>query len=52
MDIHVKGTPVILSRNQLGINFNEEVPVMNLGSVLIGNGQVKKNIKVVNKGPK
>ena len=25
---------------------------MNLGSVLIGNGQVKKNIKVVNKGPK
>jgi hypothetical protein len=25
---------------------------MNLGSVLVGNGQVKKNIKVVNKGPK
>lgn len=25
---------------------------MNLGSVLIVNGQVKKNIKVVNKGPK
>jgi hypothetical protein len=23
MDIHIKGTPVLLSRNQLGINFNE-----------------------------
>jgi len=22
MDIHIKGTPVLLSRNQLGINFN------------------------------
>lgn len=52
IDIHVKGTPVLLSRNQLGINFNEEIPVMNLGSVLIGNGEVKKSIKVVNKGPK
>lgn len=52
IDIHVKGTPVLLSRNQLGINFNEEIPVMNLGSVLVGNGQVRKNIKVVNKGPK
>ncbi len=52
IDIHVKGTPVLLSRNQLGINFNEEIPVMNLGSVLVGNGQVKKSIKVVNKGPK
>lgn len=52
IDIQIKGTPVLLSRNQLGINFNEEIPVMNLGSVLIGNGQVKKNIKVVNKGPK
>lgn len=52
IDIHVKGTPVLLSRNQLGINFNEEIPVMNLGSLLVGNGQVKKNIKVVNKGPK
>lgn len=52
MDIHIKGTPVILSRNQLGINFNEEVPIMNLGSVLVKNGKIKKSIKVVNKGPK
>lgn len=52
VDIHIKGTPVNLSRNQLGINFNEEVPIMNLGSVLVKNGQIKKNIKIVNKGPK
>jgi hypothetical protein len=51
IDIHVKGTPVMLSRNQLGINFKEEVPVIKLGSVPSG-GKVSKNIKLVNKGPK
>lgn len=52
IDIHIKGTPVLLSKNQIGINFNEQVPVMNLGSILSNNGVSKKAIKVVNKGPK
>ena len=51
IEIHVKGTPVMLSRNQLGINFKEEVPAIKLGSVP-ANGQVTKTIKLVNKGPK
>ena len=51
IDIHVKGTPFMLSRNQLGINFKEEVPVIKLESVPSG-GKVSKNIKLVNKGPK
>ena len=52
IDIHIKGSPVLLSKNQLGINFNEEVPIMNVGSLLTSNGAVKKSIKVINKGPK
>jgi hypothetical protein len=41
----------MLSRNQLGINFKEEVPVIKLGSVPSGS-KISKNIKLVNKGPK
>ena len=52
MDIHIKGTPVALSRNQLGIDFNQEIPFMHLGTILHSNGLVKKSIKVVNNGPK
>ena len=52
MDIFIRGTPINLSRNQLGINFNQEVPLMNFGAVLPANGQVKKTIKVINNGPK
>ena len=52
MDMHIKGTPVALSRNQLGIDFNQEIPFMHLGTILHSNGLVKKNIKVVNNGPK
>lgn len=52
MDIHIKGTPVSLSRNQLGIDFNQEIPFMNLGTLLHSNGLVKRSIKVVNNGPK
>ena len=52
IDIHIKGTPVALSRNQLGIDFNQEIPLMHLGTILHSNGLVKKSIKVVNNGPK
>lgn len=52
IDIHIKGTPVSLSRNQLGIDFNQEIPFMNLGTLLHSNGLVKRSIKVVNNGPK
>ena len=52
VDIFIRGTPITLSRNQLGINFNQEVPLMNFGAILPANGQLKKTIKVVNNGPK
>jgi len=52
IDIHIRGTPVALSRNQLGIDFSAETPLMNLGTVLHSNGVVRKMIKIVNNGPK
>jgi len=52
MRFSIKGTPVSLSRNQLGIDFTSDVPFMNLGTILHSNGVVKKSIKVVNNGPK
>ena len=52
MAFSIKGTPVSLSTNQLGIDFNQDTPFMNLGTILHSNGLIKKNIKVVNNGPK
>lgn len=52
MDIHIRGTPVSLSRNQLGIDFAQEVPFMHLGTLLHSNGLAKRTLKVVNNGPK
>ncbi len=52
IDIHIKGTPVSLSRNQLGIDFSKETPEMNLGTILHNNGSLKKSIKIINNGPK
>lgn len=52
IDIHIKGTPVALSRNQLCIDFRCEVPFMNLGTTLVSNGVLKKSLKVVNNCPK
>lgn len=50
--MHIKGTPVSLSRNQLGINFNTETPSLNTGIFLTRDGKSTRNIKIVNNGPK
>ena len=52
INLQIKGTPVSLSRNQMGINFNNETPSMDTGTFFIRNGVATKNIKVVNNGPK
>ena len=49
--MHIKGTPVSLSRNQLGINFNTETPSLNTGIFLTRDGKSTRNIKIVNNGP-
>ena len=52
INMQIKGTPVSLSRNQLGINFNTETPSLNTGMFLANNGKFTRNIKIVNNGPK
>ena len=38
INIDIKGTPISLSRNQLGINFNSEIPSLNTGVHFVKNG--------------
>lgn len=52
INIQIKGTPVSLSRNQLGINFNNEIPLLNTGTFLKKNGKSSRNIKIINNGPR
>ena len=52
INMQIKGTPVSLSRNQLGINFNTETPSLNTGVFFTKNGKSTRNIKIVNNGPK
>lgn len=52
INMQIKGTPVSLSRNQLGINFNKEIPLLNAGTFLVNNGKSTRSIKIVNNGPK
>lgn len=52
INLQIKGTPVSLSRNQIGINFNNETPILSAGTFLKGNGKSTRNIKICNNGPK
>jgi hypothetical protein len=52
INIQIKGTPVSLSKNQLGINFNSEIPLLNAGTFLRRNGKSTRNIKILNNGPR
>ena len=52
ININIKGTPISLSKNQLGIDFSQETPSLHTGTLVIDNGNFKRNIKVINNGPK
>lgn len=52
INIQIKGTPVSLSKNQLGIDFGKEVPLLNAGTFLTSNGKTSRNLKIINNGPK
>ncbi len=52
MDFHIKGTPVSLSSNQIGVDFNRQIPHMGMGAILHSNGRLTKTLKIVNNGPK
>jgi hypothetical protein len=52
VEIDIKGTPVCVSRNQAGINFNKEMPLYKLGVFPVKSGLVRKEFRVTNNGPK
>jgi hypothetical protein len=52
LNMQIKGTPVSLSKNQLGINFGKEVPFLNAGTFLVGGEKYTRNIKLCNNGPR
>lgn len=52
IDIDIKGTPIGVSKNQLGISFNSIFPVYNFGCFPTNSGTIRKEFKVVNKGPR
>jgi len=48
----VKGSPLILAPNQLGINYNLDPPVLSLGTVPSGGNFATRKLKLFNSGPK
>ena len=52
IEIEIKGTPICVSKNQVGIDFNSYFPVYKFGTFPTKSGTIRKEFKVVNKGPK
>lgn len=50
--MNVKGSPIIVTPNQVGVSFKGEYPEVNIGNVLRNQGPVTKKFKVSNTGPK
>ena len=50
--INVKGSPIIVTPNQVGVSFKGEYPEVNIGNVLRNQGPTIKKFKVSNTGPK
>lgn len=50
--INVKGSPIIVTPNQVGVSFKGEYPEVNVGNVLRNQGPTVKKFKVSNTGPK
>lgn len=50
--VRVKGSPVVIAENQIGLDYKPDPPVLGLGSVPVRSDQVTKKLKLYNSGPK
>jgi hypothetical protein len=50
--VKVKGSPVVIAENQIGLDYKPEPPVLALGSVPVRSARVTKRLKLYNSGPK
>lgn len=48
----VKGSPLVLASNQLGVNYKVDPPALSLGTLLSASQPLTKKIKLYNSGPK
>lgn len=50
--IDVKGSPVVITPNQLGFNYKEDIPQFELGTYMRNSGSITREFRVTNTGPK
>ncbi|CAG9311669.1 unnamed protein product [Blepharisma stoltei] len=48
----IKGSPLVLAPNQLGVNYKVDPPILSLGTLLSSGQPLSKKIKLYNSGPK
>ena len=48
----VRGSPLILAPNQLGVNYHSDPLTLSLGTVPLGHEALHRKIKLFNSGPK
>ena len=48
----VSGSPIIVDKCQLGVNFNTDYPTLNLGSTVTGVAPIQKQLRLMNTSPK
>lgn len=51
VDVEVKGNPVFLKENQIGINYLKEFPTVSLGTVATRAQNVTRDFVIANQGP-
>ena len=51
VQVKVTGSPIALAPNQVGINMRGEFPLINMGTVIKGKGNICKSFNLVNNGP-
>jgi len=49
--VKVTGSPIALALNQVGINLRGEFPLINMGTIIKGSGNIEKSFHLVNNGP-
>ena len=50
--VEVKGSPVVVTPNQLGFNYKEQIPLFDLGYYMRNSGTITREFKLSNTGPK
>lgn len=50
--VDVKGSPVVITQNQLGISYGGEIPFFDIGAYMRNSGLISRELRVTNTGPK